>query len=153
MTAWETARAHAGSKDHSAAKVRSHDLRHTACTRLLEAGVSFPVVAQIMGWASSTTVRMAQRYGHIGQTQNDHARFVTNAEREDVTEVQVECENHSSLGTCAIDDGSVRRATPAKRDLACLTGNKALIGQRNAMGIAAPVREDLRGPGRGRLLF
>ncbi len=44
-----------------------HDLRHTCCTRLLEQGVSLPIVGQILGWAPSTTVRMAQRYGHIGQ--------------------------------------------------------------------------------------
>jgi integrase len=47
--------------------VRWHDLRHTCCTRLLEQGVSLPIVGQILGWAPSTTVRMAQRYGHIGQ--------------------------------------------------------------------------------------
>jgi hypothetical protein len=33
-----------------------------------EAGVPFSVVATIMGWSPSTTVRMARRYGHIGQT-------------------------------------------------------------------------------------
>ena len=48
-------------------KVRWHDIRHTACTRLLEAGVSLPIIARILGWSASTTVRMAQRYGHIGQ--------------------------------------------------------------------------------------
>lgn len=32
-----------------------------------EAGVPFSVVAAIMGWSASTTVRMAKRYGHIGQ--------------------------------------------------------------------------------------
>jgi hypothetical protein len=42
-------------------------LRHTCCTRLLEQGVSLPIVGQILGWAPSATVRMAQRYGHIGQ--------------------------------------------------------------------------------------
>ena len=31
-------------------------------------GVPFSVVATIMGWSPSTTVRMARRYGHIGQT-------------------------------------------------------------------------------------
>jgi hypothetical protein len=41
-------------------------LRHTACTRLLEAGVTLPIIARILGWSASTTVRMAQRYGHIG---------------------------------------------------------------------------------------
>ncbi|HEX2715096.1 MAG TPA: hypothetical protein VHM88_23155, partial [Candidatus Acidoferrales bacterium] len=35
--------------------------------RMLEAGVPFSVVATIMGWSASTTVRMAKRYGHIGQ--------------------------------------------------------------------------------------
>ena len=58
-TAWQTAK--------KAAKVeaRWHDLRHTAVTRLLENGQTLPMVASIMGWSPSTTVRMAQRYGHI----------------------------------------------------------------------------------------
>jgi len=46
---------------------RFHDLRHTACTRLLEGGVPYPVVASIMGWSASTAIRMTKRYGHIGQ--------------------------------------------------------------------------------------
>ena len=46
---------------------RFHDLRHTGGTRMLEAGVPFSVVATIMGWSAATTVRMAKRYGHIGQ--------------------------------------------------------------------------------------
>ena len=58
--AWESA------KRRSGVQVRWHDLRHTACTRLLEAGVSLPIIARILGWSASTTVRMAQRYGHIG---------------------------------------------------------------------------------------
>jgi integrase len=59
--AWETAKARAG------VSCRFHDLRHTGCTRMLEAGVPFSVVATIMGWSPSTTVRMSRRYGHIGQ--------------------------------------------------------------------------------------
>jgi integrase len=61
-TAWTTAR--------NAADVtcRFHDLRHTACTRLLERGQPFAVVATIMGWSPGTSVRMAKRYGHIGQS-------------------------------------------------------------------------------------
>ncbi len=59
--AWEAARARAG------VRCRFHDLRHTGCTRMLEAGVPFSVVASIMGWSASTTVRMSKRYGHIGQ--------------------------------------------------------------------------------------
>ena len=45
---------------------RFHDLRHTGCTRMLEGGVPFSVVAVIMGWSPSAAVRMAKRYGHIG---------------------------------------------------------------------------------------
>lgn len=60
--AWESAKTRAG------VHCRFHDLRHTGCTRMLEAGVPFSVVATIMGWSPSTTVRMARRYGHIGQT-------------------------------------------------------------------------------------
>jgi integrase len=60
--AWETAKIRAG------VQCRFHDLRHTGCTRMLEAGVPFSVVATIMGWSASTTVRMSRRYGHIGQT-------------------------------------------------------------------------------------
>jgi len=58
--AWEAAKLRAG------VPCRFHDLRHTGCTRMLEAGVPFSVVASIMGWSASTTVRMAKRYGHIG---------------------------------------------------------------------------------------
>jgi hypothetical protein len=35
---------------------------------MLEAGVAFLVLAMLMGWSPATTVRMAKRYGHIGQT-------------------------------------------------------------------------------------
>lgn len=60
--AWEAA------KIRSGVQCRFHDLRHTGCTRMLEAGVPFSVVATIMGWSASTTVRMSKRYGHIGQS-------------------------------------------------------------------------------------
>src|SRR5262249_3160970 len=50
--AWEAAKIRAG------VQCRFHDLRHTGCTRMLEAGVPFSVVATIMGWSASTTVRM-----------------------------------------------------------------------------------------------
>lgn len=48
-------------------KCRFHDLRHTACTRLLGGGIPYPVVSTIMGWSASTAIRMAKRYAHIGQ--------------------------------------------------------------------------------------
>jgi len=60
--AWEAAKLRAN------VQCRFHDLRHTGCTRMLEAGESFPVVAMLMGWSPATTVRMAKRYGHIGQS-------------------------------------------------------------------------------------
>lgn len=59
-TAWTSAKARAGVES------RFHDLRHTACTRLLERGASLAVVASIMGWSAGTTAKMAKRYGHIG---------------------------------------------------------------------------------------
>jgi integrase len=78
--AWEGAKRRAGNvlmqeqrdaesveKKHPPLQCRFHDLRHTACTRLLEGGVPYPVVSTIMGWSASTAIRMAKRYGHIGQ--------------------------------------------------------------------------------------
>ena len=59
--AWEAA------KRRAKVQCRFHDLRHTGCTRMLEAGVPFSVVATIMGWSATATVRMVKRYGHIGQ--------------------------------------------------------------------------------------
>jgi integrase len=59
--AWESAKKRAG------VRCRFHDLRHTGCTRMLEAGVAFSTVATIMGWSATATARMAKRYGHIGQ--------------------------------------------------------------------------------------
>jgi integrase len=71
--AWESAKTRAG------VSCRFHDLRHTGCTRMLEAGVPFSVVATIMGWSPSTTVRMSRRYGHIGQSAQ---RLAVNALKE-----------------------------------------------------------------------
>ena len=57
--AWESA------KNKADVKCRFHDLRHSACTRLVERGVPLPVIASLLGWSAGTTVRMARRYGHI----------------------------------------------------------------------------------------
>lgn len=59
--AWESAKKNAG------VTLRFHDLRHTCVTRMLEGGAPLSVVAAILGWSPATTVRMAKRYGHIGQ--------------------------------------------------------------------------------------
>jgi integrase len=73
--AWEAAKKRAG------VTCRFHDLRHTGCTRMLEAGIPYPIVASIMGWAASTAIRMAKRYGHIGnQALRDAADAMGGAE-------------------------------------------------------------------------
>lgn len=74
-TAWTSA--------NKAAKVsvRWHDLRHTCVTRLLESGQTLPMIASIMGWSASTTVRMAQRYGHISTEARRAAMESMNAPR------------------------------------------------------------------------
>ena len=72
--AWEKAKERAGiilsgkteKEGSEALKCRFHDLRHTAITRLLEAGIPYPVVASMVGWSAATAIRMAKRYGHIG---------------------------------------------------------------------------------------
>lgn len=58
-TAWESARRRAG------VRCRFHDLRHSAASRMIAAGVPLPKVAKILGWAPSTMVLMAARYGHF----------------------------------------------------------------------------------------
>ena len=58
--AWQRA------KKRCKVQCRLHDLRHTACTRMLEAGIPLTVVGSILGWSGSTMVLMAKRYGHIG---------------------------------------------------------------------------------------
>lgn len=44
---------------------RFHDLRHTAVSRMLNAGIPIAKVAKIAGWSTATMVRMAARYGHF----------------------------------------------------------------------------------------
>jgi integrase len=62
-TRWEKAWQNA--LDRADVRCRFHDLRHTACTRMLEAGVPLSVVANLFGWSAATTTTMAKRYGHI----------------------------------------------------------------------------------------
>lgn len=83
-TAWHTAKKAAG------VKVRWHDLRHTAVTRLLENSQTLPMVASIMGWSPSTTVRMAQRYGHISTDARRAAMEAMNAPRPKLSDAAFE---------------------------------------------------------------
>lgn len=54
--AWEQARKRAK------VRIRFHDLRHTAVTRLLEAGRTIEQIAPIMGWGAQTMYEMALIY-------------------------------------------------------------------------------------------
>lgn len=56
---WEKA------KRDAQVECRFHDLRHTAISRMIDAGVPLPKAAKIVGWAPATMVRMAARYGHF----------------------------------------------------------------------------------------
>ena len=60
--AWKAA------KKRAKIAVRLHDTRHTWVTRLLEHGVSLPVVAELAGWSGATMALMAKRYGHVGES-------------------------------------------------------------------------------------
>jgi transposase-like protein len=44
---------------------RHHDLRHTAVTRMVAAGVPLPLIAKIVGWSPSTLASMVARYAHF----------------------------------------------------------------------------------------
>ncbi len=45
-------------------KIRIHDLRHSAVTRMIAARMPITTVARIVGWSKSTTAAMAARYAH-----------------------------------------------------------------------------------------
>ena len=57
--AWE------GAKKGAGLKSRFHDLKHTAVSRRLNAGVPIAKIAKIVGWSPATMVRMSARYGHF----------------------------------------------------------------------------------------
>ena len=44
---------------------RFHDLRHTAVSPMLNAGVPLANEAKIVGWSASTMVLMVRRYGQF----------------------------------------------------------------------------------------
>jgi integrase len=44
---------------------RFHDARHTAVSRMIDAGVPLAKIAKIVGWSPATMVRMSARYGHF----------------------------------------------------------------------------------------
>jgi hypothetical protein len=70
-TPWQAARKRAG------LSIRFHDLRHSACTRMLEATVPLAVVADVLGWSPATTTKMSRLYGHIGDAARRQAMQAT----------------------------------------------------------------------------
>jgi integrase len=72
--AWEYAKRRAGalldnrnSMDGTPSHLicRFHDLRHTAVSRMLNAGIPLAKIAKVVGWSTSTMVQMSARYGHF----------------------------------------------------------------------------------------
>jgi integrase len=57
--AWEGAKRRAGLP-----RLRFHDLRHTAITRMNQARIPLPTIGRVVGWAPSTVVSMSTRYTH-----------------------------------------------------------------------------------------
>jgi hypothetical protein len=46
-------------------RIRLHDLRHTAVSRMIEAKIPLPMIGKIVGWSPSTLALMIARYGHF----------------------------------------------------------------------------------------
>ena len=55
--------------------IRFHDLRHTAATRLVEAGIPLHAVAELLGHSS---VRMTERYSHPQESVIKAAEILAN---------------------------------------------------------------------------
>jgi integrase len=47
-------------------RLRFHDLRHSAVSRMIAARIPIPIIAKVVGWTTSTMAKMAARYGHFG---------------------------------------------------------------------------------------
>ena len=55
--------------------LRFHDLRHTAATRLVEANIPLPAVAELLGHSS---IRMTERYSHPQESVIKAAEILAN---------------------------------------------------------------------------
>jgi integrase len=62
----ESCKAEAAELPAALSRVRFHDLRHTAVSRMIAARVPLPIIAKIVGWSAGTMAKMAARYGHFG---------------------------------------------------------------------------------------
>ncbi|HYH00944.1 MAG TPA: tyrosine-type recombinase/integrase [Terriglobales bacterium] len=64
-TAWTTARKNAK------VWIRFHDLRHTAVSRMVRAGVPLAVIGDLLGWSASTLLLMIKKYAHLSAAFKD----------------------------------------------------------------------------------
>jgi integrase len=58
-----------GAKKCCGVMCRIRDLRHTACSRMLDAGTPLPKITKLLGRSDSTTVMMARRYGRFSTSE------------------------------------------------------------------------------------
>ena len=61
----ESCKAESAELPAALSRVRFHDLRHTAVSRMIAARVPLPIIAKIVGWSAGTMAKMAARYGHF----------------------------------------------------------------------------------------
>jgi integrase len=78
---------------------RFHDLRHTAVSRMVSAGVPMAKIAKIVGWSTSTMVQMVARYGHFTLDELRGA-VETISRQEPLSDVMSEVPGRTSSKTC-----------------------------------------------------
>jgi len=66
---------------------------------MLEGGAPLSVVAVILGWSPATTVRMAKRYGHIGQVAQRQAVELLDMKPPKLVEAQEKAGGSESTST------------------------------------------------------
>lgn len=71
-------------KEAKVKNFRWHDLRHTFCSRLAQAGVSLKVIQEAAG---HKTIAMSARYAHMDHTTLQNAMSVLNRQKGDVGEI------------------------------------------------------------------
>jgi integrase len=69
----------------SLTRLRFHDLRHSAVSRMIAARVPIPIIAKIVGWSPSTMAKMAARYGHFGiEELRSAVEFITTPAKQEI---------------------------------------------------------------------
>lgn len=83
-------------------KIRFHDLRHTAVTRMLESQVPFNTVARICGWSPANMVLMISKYGHLFDKSMKAALSKLEGENPEIAVVQAD----SNQKDAVLQDGA-----------------------------------------------